>query len=55
MAFGSARSVIVGTFDAISRITTANEPRCRKTLTRNRAISGIEYDRSADPCSCRLR
>jgi hypothetical protein len=33
------------------RITIAKVPRCRKTLTRKRARSGTEYEKSQAPCS----
>jgi hypothetical protein len=52
---GRLRSVSVGIFVAMTRMTTAKVPRCRKTLTRKRACSGSEYDRSHAPCSFRVR
>ena len=48
---GRLSSASVGILVAITRITIAYVPRWRKTLTRKRARSRSEYDRSHAPCS----
>ncbi len=52
---GRFRSAIVGIFVAMTRITIAYVPRCRNTLTRNRAQFGMPYEKSHAPCSFNAR
>ena len=54
-AGGSPSSSIDGIFCAIMRMTIANVPRWRKTLTRKRQRSGSAYDRSVEPVSISVR
>ena len=53
-AGGRPSSAIVGIFIAMTRMTIAKLPRCRKTFTRKRDRSGIEYERSQEPCDLRF-
>ena len=48
---GRPSSARLGMRDAMTRMTTAKLPRCRKTLTRNRVRSESANDRSQAPCS----
>ena len=50
-----AESWIDGIFCAIIRMTIANEPRWRKTLTRKRQRSGSAHDKSDEPCRQRAQ
>ena len=55
IAGGRPRSWIDGIFCAIMRMTIANEPRWRNTLTRKRQRSGSAYERSDEPVSSSVR
>ena len=46
---------LLGIDFAITRITIANEPRCRKMFTRKRDRSGSEYERSQAPSAFNVR